>query len=102
MDTISSSDVVLIRQALTQWYLAEKRDLPWRSTKSPYGTWISEIMSQQTRIEAVVPYWLKWMEKFPSIEALANAEEVDVLNLWAGLGFYRRAKLLHQGAKFVV
>ena len=69
---------------------------------SGYGVWVSEIMLQQTRVEAVIPYWIKWMTKFPTIYDLANATEDEVNKYWAGLGFYRRAKLLHNGAKYVV
>ena len=69
---------------------------------SGYGVWVSEIMLQQTRVEAVIPYWMKWMESFPTVEVLANATEDEVNSHWAGLGFYRRARLLHQGAQYVV
>jgi A/G-specific adenine glycosylase len=69
---------------------------------SAYGVWVSEIMLQQTRVEAVIPYYLKWMKSFPTVVDLANASEEDVNSHWAGLGFYRRARLLHQGAKLVV
>jgi A/G-specific adenine glycosylase len=69
---------------------------------SAYGVWVSEIMCQQTRVEAVIPYWLAWMEAFPTVEALAAASEEAVNARWAGLGFYRRARMLHEGAKQVV
>ena len=69
---------------------------------SPYGVWVSEIMCQQTRVEAVIPYWLAWMEAFPTVQALASASEESVNAKWAGLGFYRRARMLHEGAKQVV
>ena len=68
---------------------------------TPYETWVSEIMCQQTRVETVIPYFQRWMEHFPSVEALASATESDVNKLWAGLGYYRRARLLHSGAKHV-
>lgn len=69
---------------------------------SAYGVWVSEIMLQQTRVEAVIPYYLKWMQRFPTVHDLAQASEDDVNSHWAGLGFYRRAKLLHKGAQYVV
>jgi len=70
--------------------------------KTAYGIWVSEIMLQQTRVEAVIPYWLAWMQAFPSVQALADATEEQVNSKWAGLGFYRRARLLHEGAKYIV
>ena len=76
-----------------------------RSAPAPvdaYGVWVSEIMCQQTRVEAVIPYWLAWMEAFPTVEALAAASEEEVNARWAGLGFYRRARMLHEGSKQVV
>ena len=73
-----------------------------RREVSAYGVWVSEIMLQQTRVEAVIPYYLKWMQSFPTVESLANATPEQVNSHWAGLGFYRRARLLHQGAKRVV
>lgn len=76
--------------------ITEKREV------SAYGVWVSEIMLQQTRVEAVIPYYLKWMERFPTVQSLANASPEEVNSHWAGLGFYRRARLLHQGAKRVV
>jgi len=69
---------------------------------TPYGVWVSEIMLQQTRVEAVIPYYLKWMKSFPTVFALAEASEDEVNAHWAGLGFYRRARMLHSGAKTVV
>ena len=72
------------------------------SEVSAYGVWVSEIMCQQTRVEAVIPYWLAWMEAFPTVEALAAASEEEVNARWAGLGFYRRARMLHEGAQQVV
>lgn len=85
--------------ALQKWFLALKRDFPWRESPSPYAVWISEVMLQQTRAEVVVPYFCKWMEKFPSLEALASAKEEEVLKCWEGLGYYSRARNLHKGAK---
>jgi A/G-specific adenine glycosylase len=80
-----------------------KHDLRFEKREvSAYGVWVSEIMLQQTRVEAVIPYYLKWMESFPTVESLADATPEQVNSHWAGLGFYRRARLLHAGAKRVV
>ena len=72
--------------------LKEQRDLPWRKNKDPYRVWVSEIMLQQTRVEAVKPYYANFMGKFPTLEALANADDEEVLKAWEGLGYYSRAK----------
>ena len=81
------------------WYSENKRDLPWRNTSDPYKIWISEIILQQTRIDQGLNYYLRFVEKFPSVTDLANAPESDVLKLWQGLGYYSRARNLHQAAK---
>ncbi len=83
------------------WYDAHRRDLPWRRTKDPYAIWVSEVMLQQTQVATVIPYWHRWLERFPTVEALAAADEQEVLSQWQGLGYYRRARLLMQGARFV-
>lgn len=88
-------------KTLIQWYLENKRALPWRSTKDPYFIWLSEIILQQTRIEQGKPYYLKFVERFPDVEQLANASEEEVLKLWQGLGYYSRARNLHTTAKHV-
>ncbi len=90
------------RAQLLAWYDAHKRDLPWRRTRDPYAIWVSEIMLQQTRVETVVPYWQRFMARFPSAQSLAEAPLDDVLAHWSGLGYYRRARLLHEGARAVV
>ena len=82
--------------------LQSNNDVSEKREVSAYGVWVSEIMLQQTRVEAVIPYYLKWMESFPTVETLASATPEQVNSHWAGLGFYRRARLLHQGAKRVV
>jgi A/G-specific adenine glycosylase len=87
---------------LLEWYHANKRTLPWRGHPSAYAVWVSEIMLQQTRVEAVIPYFAKWMRLFPTVQSLANASERDVLNAWEGLGYYSRARNLHKAAKIVV
>ena len=98
----SDEVVVARRRALLAWYDAFGRDLPWRRVRSLYGTWISEIMLQQTTVQAVIPRWTEFLERFPDVGALAAADEPDVLAAWSGLGYYRRARLLHQAARRVV
>jgi len=88
-------------KVLRQWYLQNKRDLPWRATKNPYAIWLSEIILQQTRIDQGLSYYLKFIKAFPELENLANASEEEVLNLWQGLGYYSRARNLHSSAKYI-
>jgi A/G-specific adenine glycosylase len=83
---------------LLDWYSRERRDLPWRATRDPYRIWLSEIMLQQTRVAAAIPYYERFLTRFPTVEALARAPEQDVLALWAGLGYYSRARNLHRAA----
>src|SRR5512135_342672 len=87
---------------LLRWYQEHGRVLPWRGEKAPYAVWVSEIMLQQTRVEAVIPYYRRWMERFPTVEVLARASERDVLRLWEGLGYYTRARNLRRAAQMVV
>ena len=87
---------------LLAWYAAERRDLPWRSTRDPYAIWISETMLQQTRVETVLPYYERFLAQLPTVESLAEASEDQVLTLWSGLGYYRRARMLHAAARRVV
>jgi A/G-specific adenine glycosylase len=87
---------------LHSWYRASARDLPWRRTRAPYPIWVSEVMLQQTRVAAVIPYFERWMDRFPSVTALAAADEHHVLSAWEGLGYYSRARNLHRGARAVV
>ncbi|MGD2067554.1 MAG: A/G-specific adenine glycosylase [Gemmatimonadota bacterium] len=87
-----------IRHRLLTWYDAHARDLPWRRTDDPYAVWVSEVMLQQTRVNTVIPFWTRWMERFPTVAALADARLDDVLASWEGLGYYRRARLLHRAA----
>jgi len=91
-----------IRRALLRWYDAHRRDLPWRRTRDPYAIWVSETMLQQTRVETVKPYYERFLARFPDVRALADAEPDDVLGLWAGLGYYSRARNLHAAARAVV
>ena len=85
-------------RTLLAWYDADRRAMPWRGMKDPYRIWISEIMLQQTRVEAVRPYYLRWMERFPNLKSLALAAEADVLHAWEGLGYYARARNLLKAA----
>jgi A/G-specific adenine glycosylase len=86
---------------LLKWYQENKRDLPWRRSKDPYRIWISEVMLQQTTVVAVIPYYEKFLKKFPTVKDLAKAPESDVLEAWAGLGYYSRARNLHKAAKAI-
>lgn len=86
---------------LLAWYRVHARTLPWRGIRNPYATWLSEIMLQQTRVATVIGRYVEFMERFPTLQALAEAPEDDVLALWSGLGYYRRARMLHRGAQFV-
>lgn len=88
-------------KSLIQWYLQNKRDLPWRNTTNPYFIWLSEIMLQQTRVAQGLPYFLRFTEAFPTVFDLAKASEEEVLKLWQGLGYYSRARNLHQTAKYI-
>ncbi|MGE4284809.1 MAG: A/G-specific adenine glycosylase [Clostridia bacterium] len=90
-----------IQKNLLAWFDKNKRDLPWRTTKDPYRIWVSEIMLQQTRVETVIEYYQRFIERFPHIKNLADAEEQEVLKLWQGLGYYSRARNLHKGAKMI-
>jgi A/G-specific adenine glycosylase len=91
-----------IRRRLLAWYRKHKRDLPWRRTADPYRIWISEIMLQQTRVAAVLPYYGRFLARFPDVHALAEAGEQDLLAAWAGLGYYSRARNLQKAAKNIV
>jgi A/G-specific adenine glycosylase len=91
-----------LRRRLLAWYDANRRDLPWRRTRDPYAIWISEAMLQQTRVETVIPYWERFLARFPDAAALAGADLDDVLGAWAGLGYYSRARNLHAAAREIV
>ncbi len=88
--------------ALLDWYAQHARPLPWRRNRDPYAIWVSEIMLQQTRVETVIPYYARWMARFPTLESLAQASQQEVLSLWEGLGYYSRARNLHRAAQIVV
>ncbi len=87
---------------ILQWYRENGRPLPWRQTRDPYAVWLSEIILQQTRVEQGLPYWQRFMERWPTVEALARATEDEVLRQWQGLGYYSRARHLHQAARQIV
>lgn len=92
----------LFRHRLLRWYQANKRPLPWRNDRDPYRVWLSEIMLQQTRVAAVIAHYHRFLELFPTLESLAAASEDSVLAAWSGLGYYRRARMLHAAAKQIV
>lgn len=91
-----------MRKALVHWFEANQRPLPWRKSPSLYATVVSEFMLQQTQVKTVLPYWTRWMERFPDFRALAEAEETVVLKNWEGLGYYSRARNLHQLARKIL
>lgn len=91
-----------IQHSILYWFDENKRDLPWRESKNPYSVWISEIILQQTRVEQGKPYYDRFMNRFPSVFDLANADEEDVLLAWKGLGYYTRARNIHKCAKAIV
>lgn len=96
-----AAKMAALRGRLLAWYGRHRRDLPWRQSSDPYAIWVSEIMLQQTRVAVVVERYQAFMERFPTLIALALAPEQDVLALWSGLGYYRRARMLHKAAQFV-
>jgi A/G-specific adenine glycosylase len=93
--------IARIRRNLLDWYTLYRRDLPWRRDTNPYAVWVSEIMLQQTRVAAVIERYRSFLERFPTVLALALAPEQDVLAEWSGLGYYRRARMLHKAAQFL-
>jgi len=94
-------DVPGLRRALLGWYTRNRRDLPWRATSDPYRIWVSEIMLQQTTVRAALPYYEAFLRRFPTLQALAEEPEDEVLAAWSGLGYYHRARNLHRGAQHV-
>jgi A/G-specific adenine glycosylase len=87
------------KRGLLDWYDRQRRALPWRQTSDPYAIWVSEVMLQQTQVATVERYWRRWMDRFPTVEALADSTEQEVLAEWQGLGYYRRCRMLREGAK---
>ena len=98
----SSSQRSAFRRRLLKWFDEHQRDLPWRKSRTPYRIWVSEIMLQQTQVATVIDYYLRFMKRFPSVKKLAAADQSEVLKLWEGLGYYRRARQLHTAAQVVV
>ena len=101
MSPLFGRSALPFRRALLAWYDSVRRNLPWRESADFYRVWLSEVMLQQTRVEAVIPYFHRFLERFPDIQALADAPEPDVLAAWSGLGYYSRARNLHRAAKQV-
>ena len=90
-----------VARALREWFDDRRRDLPWRRDRDPYRVLVSEVMLQQTRVETVIPYYERWIERFPTVDALADAGVDEVLSQWEGLGYYSRARNLHAAARVV-
>src|SRR5580700_4164812 len=101
-ETNDSAWGMRFRERLLGWFDLHKRDLPWRKDRDPYRIWLSEIMLQQTRVGAVTNHYERFLQRFPSVEKLAAAREASVLAAWSGLGYYRRARMLHAAAKQIV
>ena len=95
-------EIQSLRKLLINWYVADHRDLPWRKTTNPYCIWVSEVMLQQTQVATVLPYYRRFLRRFTSLERLARADVQDVLKVWEGLGYYARARNLHQAAGFIL
>ncbi len=93
--------VVNDQQLLIEWYNQNKRTLPWRKNRNPYRIWISEVMLQQTTVAAVIPYYERFMKRFPSVQSLSAASEPEVIEMWAGLGYYSRARNLHKASQIL-
>ena len=101
LKTLSPSKCQKIQTRLLEWFDTKKRDLPWRQTKDPYKIWVSEVMLQQTQVKTVIPYYRKFIKSFPTVKALGKADLNDVLKQWEGLGYYSRARYLHQAAVYL-
>jgi A/G-specific adenine glycosylase len=99
---LSSARIRSFRRALLAWYDLHRRELPWRRDRDPYRIWVSEIMLQQTRVAAVLDHYARFLQRFPTVEKLAAAKENSVLAVWSGLGYYQRARRMHQAAKVIV
>lgn len=101
-DIVSYQYTEQFRRHLVEWFHNEKRDLPWRHTTDPYKIWVSEVMLQQTRVDTVIPFYERFIKKYPTMEELAYSEEEELLKMWEGLGYYSRARNLQAGVKEVV
>jgi len=100
-ERIDSRERQLVRRRLRSWYSRRRRDLAWRRTKDPYAVLVSEVMLQQTTVRVVEPYFLRFMERYPDVRSLARSSEEDVLSIWSGLGYYRRARNLRHAARMI-
>ncbi len=98
----TTQDSIKFQKKLEHWYSVHHRKLPWRKTRDPYKIWISEIMLQQTTVQAVIPYYNRWLKLFPDVKTLSEAPLQKVLKAWQGLGYYQRAKHLHQAANIIM
>ena len=101
MPILPSRELSALRRSLLAWYDANRRDLPWRKDADPYRVWVSEVMLQQTRVAAVIEHYARFMKRFPTVQALAAAREQSVLAAWSGLGYYHRARRMHQAARAI-
>ncbi|CAM4232482.1 A/G-specific adenine glycosylase [Lederbergia lenta] len=101
-NTLSQIDIKQFQHDLISWFIEEQRDLPWRKDADPYKVWVSEIMLQQTKVDTVIPYFDRFLKKFPTIESFAAADDEAVLKIWEGLGYYSRVRNLHSAVKEVV
>jgi A/G-specific adenine glycosylase len=99
---LSPTQLKQFQKRLLRWFRAHRRDLPWRASRNPYRVWIAEVMLQQTRIAAVMPYYHRFLRSLPDVQSLASAPVAEVLKLWSGLGYYSRARNLHRTAKEIV
>ena len=99
---LKGRELAAFRKQLLAWFRQFQRDLPWRHTRAPYCVWLSEIMLQQTRVAPVIPYYERFLERFPNVQALAAAPEEEVLRVWSGLGYYSRARNLYKAAQKIV
>ncbi len=99
---LDSKSKTILRRNLLKWFDASQRDLPWRKKRTPYRVWVSEIMLQQTQVATVVAYYQRFMKRFPNVKKLAAADQSEVLKLWEGLGYYRRARQMHAAARQLV
>jgi A/G-specific adenine glycosylase len=102
VSTLAPRALKHFRSRMLAWFCAHQRDLPWRRSRDPYRIWVAEVMLQQTRIAAVLPYYHRFLARFPTVQSLASAREPAVLKLWSGLGYYSRARNLHRAAKIIV
>src|SRR2546429_508284 len=99
---LNGRELATFRRQLLGWFREFRRDLAWRRTTDPYPIWLSEIMLQQTRVAAAIPYYERFLQRFPDVRALAAAPQEEVLRLWSGLGYYNRARNLHKAAQQIV